>query len=185
MIDDGMSSTQIAKQLRDVVSERTIRRWQNLYKTTGMIDLKSPPGRPRIVRTKALIQKVKKRVNSKARQSARKLARSLAVSRETMRRIIKDDLKLRAYHVTSQPKLTENQKKQRMTSARWVRRELRKEDHRRIIFSDEKYCSVEGVFNRQNERVYAADRHHADQHSGIREKSKHPKTNNGMALCLS
>ena len=40
-----------------------------------------------------------------------------------------------------------------MTFAHWVRRELRKEDHRRILFSDEKYFSVEGVFNRQNERI--------------------------------
>jgi transposase len=40
MIDDDMSSLQNAKQLGNVVSERTVRRWQNLYKETGEIDLK-------------------------------------------------------------------------------------------------------------------------------------------------
>jgi transposase len=42
--NDGMTSIQIAKQLRKVVSERTVRRWQHLYRTTGEIDLKAPTG---------------------------------------------------------------------------------------------------------------------------------------------
>ncbi|CAF4393824.1 unnamed protein product, partial [Rotaria magnacalcarata] len=57
MTDDGISSRQIAKELRNVVSDRTVRRWQHLYKRTGSIDLNVPNGRPRIVRTKQLIQK--------------------------------------------------------------------------------------------------------------------------------
>lgn len=32
MINEDMSSVGIAKQLRNVVSERTVRRWKNLYK---------------------------------------------------------------------------------------------------------------------------------------------------------
>lgn len=74
MTDDGMSSLQIAKQLRKVVSERTVRRWQHLYRSVGTIDLKKPPGRPRIIRTKNLIRKVKHRLIYKGRRSARKLA---------------------------------------------------------------------------------------------------------------
>ena len=98
------------------------------------------------------------------------------MSRETMRRIITDNFKMRACRVTRQPKLTENQKKQRLSFAYRVRREFRKEDHRRILFCDEKYFSEEDVFKRQNERVDAVDRQDADQHSGIREKSKYSKT---------
>ncbi len=41
MTDDGMSSLQIAKQLRKVVSERTIRRWQYL---TGLGESESKLG---------------------------------------------------------------------------------------------------------------------------------------------
>ncbi|CAF4497109.1 unnamed protein product [Rotaria socialis] len=44
MTHDGMSSLQIAKQLRKVVSERTVRRWQHLYRSTDTIDLKTPAG---------------------------------------------------------------------------------------------------------------------------------------------
>ncbi|CAF1548778.1 unnamed protein product, partial [Didymodactylos carnosus] len=41
---------------------------------TGSIDLAKPPGRPRIVRTKNMIQKVKNRLKRKKRVSTRKLA---------------------------------------------------------------------------------------------------------------
>ncbi|CAF2977891.1 unnamed protein product [Rotaria sp. Silwood2] len=57
MIDDGMSPREIAKQLRKVVSDCTVRRWQHLYKTTGTIDLKTPAAELRIIRTKNPIQK--------------------------------------------------------------------------------------------------------------------------------
>jgi hypothetical protein len=38
-----------------VVSERRVRRWQNLYRETSEIDLKTPSGGPKIVRTKGLM----------------------------------------------------------------------------------------------------------------------------------
>jgi hypothetical protein len=118
---------------------------------------------------------VKQRLICKGRQSAHKLAKSFDVSRETMRRIIKEDLNLRAYRITTQPKLTDDHRKRRVSFAYWVRKFLRKEDHGKILFSDEKYFSVEGVFNRQNELVYAASRLEADEQGGINERSKYPK----------
>ena len=175
LIDNGLSSLQISKQLRNVVSQRTVRRWRQLYESTGKIDLRSPPGRTRTIRTKKLIRKVSKRLVSKGRQSARRLAKSFAVSRETMRRIIKNDLRLRPYRMTTRPKLTEDHKRRRVSFAYWVRRELKKEDHRQILFSDEKYFSVEGVFNRQNDRIYASSRLEADQRGGVHPTSKYPK----------
>jgi len=78
------------------------------------------------VRTKGLIQKVKQRFVYKGRRSAHQLARSFGVSREIMRRIIKDDLNLYAYRITTQPKLTNDNKKQRVSFAYWVRNALRK-----------------------------------------------------------
>jgi hypothetical protein len=175
MIDDGMTSVQISKQLRNVISERTIRRWQSFYKETGEIDLKKSSGRPRIVRTKGLIQKVKQRLICKGRRSTRQLARSFDVSSRTMRRIIKGDLHLRAYRITTQSKLNDDHKERRMSFAYWVRKTLRKKDHGKILFTDEKYFALEGVFNRQNERVYAVSRLEADEQGGINQKSKYPK----------
>ena len=62
VIDDGMSLVQIAKHLRNVVSQRTIRRWKNLYKERDEMDLKNSTDRSRIVRTKGLMQTVGWRV---------------------------------------------------------------------------------------------------------------------------
>jgi hypothetical protein len=56
-----------------------------------------------------------------------------------------------------------------------MRKELRKKDHGKILFSDEKYFSLEGVFNRQNECVYAASQQDADERGGINQKTKYPK----------
>ncbi|CAF2156435.1 unnamed protein product [Rotaria magnacalcarata] len=130
MTDDGMSSLQIAKELRKVVSERTVRRWQHLYRSVGTIDLKIPP----------------------ARRSARKLANSLAVSKGTIGRLIHDDLHLHFYHVTIQPNLKGEHKQGRVSFAYWIRKSLRKQDQEKILFFDEKYFELDGMYNRQNDR---------------------------------
>ncbi|CAF3933339.1 unnamed protein product [Rotaria sp. Silwood2] len=87
MIDDGMSPREIAKQLRKVVSDCTVRRWQHLYKTTGTIDLKTPAAELRIIRTKNPIQKVKRRFTYKSRRSARQLAKSLREIKQGIGRV--------------------------------------------------------------------------------------------------
>ena len=89
MVDDGMTSIEIAEQLRNVVSQRTVRRWSNIYKETGTIHLKTSIGRPRTVRTKGLIRKVKERLAYRGRRSARHLAKVFGISDTTMHRIIK------------------------------------------------------------------------------------------------
>lgn len=118
---------------------------------------------------------MKQRPVYKGRRSARHFAKLLGVSSSTMRRIIKDDLKLRCYRVVIQPKLTAAHKKSRVSFAHWVRRSMRKEDQEKILFTDEKYFSLEGVFNRRNECVYAVSREEADNHEGIREETKYPR----------
>ena len=75
MIDDELTSVEIAEQLRNVVSENTVRRWSNLYEETGAIHLKKSVGRPQTVRTKDLIRKVNKRLAYRGQRSARHLAK--------------------------------------------------------------------------------------------------------------
>ena len=55
----------IFRDLGGVVSKRTINLWIKMIKGTGSIDLLKPPGRPRTIRTKANIQKVKLRLAQK------------------------------------------------------------------------------------------------------------------------
>ncbi len=51
----------------------------------------------------------------------------------------------------------------------------KKKDHYQILFTDEKYFGLDGIFNRRNDRVYASSRQEADEHGGIRPVSKFPK----------
>ena len=58
--DDG--PIKIFRDLNDSVSLRTIKRWCKAVRDTGSINLSSPPGGQRIIRTKAAIQKVERRL---------------------------------------------------------------------------------------------------------------------------
>ncbi|CAF2096163.1 unnamed protein product [Rotaria magnacalcarata] len=136
MTDDGISSRQIAKELRNVV---------------------------------------KQRFTYKRRRSARQLAKSVRVSEATMRRVIQDDPHLHAYHVTIQPNIQDDHKQRRKSFAYWVRKSLRKKDHGLILFTDEKYFGMDGIYNRQNDRVYASSPQEVDGHGGIHRLSKFPK----------
>ncbi len=63
-----------------------------MIRETDSIDLSSPIGRPRVIRTKKMIEKVKNRLKCKKQVSSRKLANELDISERSVRRILKDDL---------------------------------------------------------------------------------------------
>ena len=47
--------------------------------------------------------------------------------------------------------------------ANWLRTNFRKEDTMRMFFSDGKFFDIDGVYNSQNDRVWAVDRADADK----------------------
>jgi len=49
---------------------------------------------------------------------------------------------------------------------------FRKEDTLQIIFSDEKFFVIDGVYNAQNDRVWAVNRTDANKKGGIKQKRK-------------
>ena len=52
----------------------------------------------------------------------------------------------------------------------------------KILFSDEKYFDIDGVYNSQNYRGWAINR--ADEKGGIKQRLKHLPSSNGVAKCL-
>ena len=44
----------------------------------------------------------------------------------------------------------------------------------RILFSDEKFFDIDGVYNSQNDRVWAGDRADANKKGGIKQRRKFP-----------
>ncbi|CAF2117487.1 unnamed protein product [Rotaria magnacalcarata] len=45
----------------------------------------------------------------------------------------------------------------------------------RILVSDKKFFDIDGVYNSQNDRVWAIDRAYADKNGGIKQKRKFPQ----------
>ena len=165
----------IFRDLGGVVSKRTINLWLKMIKGTGSIDLLKLPGRPPTIRTKANIQKAKLRLAQKKRASTRKLAAEMCISRTSTQRILRKDLGYFPYKKIKQPKLTDLQKKKRVKFANWVLNHYIKDDTRRWLFSDEKFFDLDGVYNSQNDRVWAASREEADEKGGLHEKTKFPQ----------
>ena len=111
--DDG--PTKIFQDLNDSVSLRTNDRWYKVVRVTGSVNLSSPPGCQRILRTKGTIQKIKHRLEQRKPVSSRKTPRQLDISRISIRRILRNDLGLRAYKVQNKPLLTNEHKEERVS----------------------------------------------------------------------
>lgn len=141
---------------------------------SGSIDLSYSPGRPRTARTTGNIQKVKTRLKRKKRVSSRKLAKEIGISRRTVQRILRSDLGCRPYKKIVEPMLTEEHKVKRKRFFNWIRNNFAKEDTRKILFSDEKMFDIDGVYNSQNDRIWAVDRKEADKNGGVKQRRKFP-----------
>jgi len=56
-----------------------------------------------------------------------------------------------------------------------VRNNFRKEDTLKILFSDEKMFDIDGIYNAQNDRIWAVNREEADKKGGVWQKRKFPQ----------
>ncbi len=62
--------------------------------------------------------------------------------------------------------------KKRKKFDNWIWTNFRKEETTKILFSDEKMFDIDGVYNSQNDRVWAVNRAEADKKDGIKQKRK-------------
>ena len=157
------------------ISLVTVKRWCQMMRRIGSIELSGTHGGPRIVRTKENILKVKNRLRRKTGVSARKLLMELGISATSVRRILKVDLGLKPYKKVIKPSLFDDQKIKRKKFANWVRNNFRKEETNRILFSDEKFFDIDDVYNSQNDRVWTVDRADADEKGDIQQRRKFPQ----------
>ena len=172
--ENGDGPTKIYRDLGGVVSLTTIKSWIQRLSTTGSITLAYSPGRPRTVRTKVNISKAKSRLAQKKRVSTRRLAAELNISRTSAQRILQKDLGCFPYKKIKQPKLSDLQKTKRVKFANWVLNNFTKEDTKKWLFTDEKYFDLDGVFNVQNDRIWAVSGEEADKQGARHQKTKFP-----------
>ena len=172
---NGVGPTKIFNDLNGIIGLSTVKRWCKIIKETGSINLSKPSGRPCTVRTKAAIKKVKQQLQREKNVTTRKLSKKIGIPRTSLRRILKNDLKYCPYKRIIEPALTDDHKAKRKKFANWVRTNFKKEQTMKIIFSDEKMFDIDGVYNSQNERIWASDRVTANKNGGIKKKQKFPQ----------
>ena len=168
----GQTPKTIFQDLNGAVSYRTVKRWCKVIRKTGAIDLSKPSTCHRTFRTKAAIQKIKRKSKSGKRISYRELALEMDMSFSSAYRILRKDLKMKPYKVTVEPILKDEHKTQRKKFAIWARKNLSKEDTMRILFSDEKMFDVDGICTNQNDRIWAVNREEANRRSRKKTATK-------------
>lgn len=67
----GEGRTKIFRDLSGGLCLKTVKQWCEMIHDTGSIDISNPPGCPRIIRTPAIIQKVKDQMCGKRKFSNR------------------------------------------------------------------------------------------------------------------
>ena len=155
--DNGFSPASIAKQLAKVhIGERKVYRTIKRLRETGTIADRKRSGRPRSVRTPALVNKVKCRLLRNPKQSINHMASQLKVKRSTLQRVVKFDLGLRPYKLRKLQGLTQDQRDKRHQRSKVLLKRFARKKLDNIVFSDEKLFSVSEYHNSQNVRIYAA-----------------------------
>ena len=173
--EKGEGPSEIFRHLNGALCLRTVKRWCKMIREAGSIELSTSPGRSRTIRTKESIKKVKHRLNRKKKVTSRKLAVELNISRTSVRRILKNDLLFRPYKIIVEPLLTDEHKEKRKKFSNCVRTRFRKEDTMKILFSDEKLFDIDGIYNSQNDHIWAVSRVEADKRGGVKQKRKFPE----------
>ena len=164
------------QDLNGAVSYQTVKRWCKMIRKTGAIDLSKLSACHRTVYTKAAIQKIKRKSKGGKRISCRKLALEMDMSSFSRAyRILKKELKMKPYKKTVEPLLTDEHKAQRRKFANWARKKFWKEDTMRIPFSDEKMFDLDGIYNSENNRIWAVNREEANRRSGKKQQRKFPQ----------
>ena len=149
--DNGDGTTKIFRHLNGAIRLSAIEWWCRRIREVGTIDLVNPRGCSRTIRTKATIQKIKRRLNRQKPLSSQKLARELGISRSSVQRILMNDRELQAYKMQKEPLLTDEHEEKRMKFANWIRTNFRKKNTMNILLSDEKIFDIDEVYNSHND----------------------------------
>ena len=114
---------------------------------------RKPHERHRPVRTPELVESVRQTVAEDPSTGISSLARDSEISRRTMQRVVHEDLGMKSYRMDQRQFLSNTARERRKNRSAAILNRLKGSDAGKIIvFSDEKWWTVEKVHNRQNDR---------------------------------
>lgn len=177
--EDIVKALQAQKTVKDIVEElgvpcRTVYRIKDRLKTRGTTKRKTGSGRPLSVVTSGFIEKIKQKVKRNPVLTMRGMARELGVNEKSVRKAVKL-LGARSLARTKRFLLTESLKASRLARAKKILSMLKKKSPV-ILFTDEKYFTVNPVSNSRHDRL-VSDLHVSDIPAKVRfsPQMKHPR----------
>lgn len=119
----------------------TCKEWAKIYQLEGRLLPNSSPGRPRTVRAKENINKVKEALKEPAKKvSIRKISNNIKQKKSSVHLILKEDLGLKAFKMKKKPKLLPRHKVARKNFAlKFLNSSIEK-----WVFTDEKRFTLNG-----------------------------------------
>lgn len=115
----------------------------------GTLDRRPGQGRKRSIRTKSVIQAVKRRIKRNPIRTMRGMARDMKINECTMRKIVKKDLKAKSRARCQRHIISGQAKAKRLERSKKLLTVMKKKPPV-ILFSDEKLFRVDSVSNSRN-----------------------------------
>lgn len=173
----GHPPVMIFKLLQNLkITKQFVYRTIERFSSTLSVDDRERSGRPRTVRTPAVIKAVKARIARNPIRKQKLMAIQMSVKRSSLKKIINEDLGLHAYRRHTGHLLNTRLKTLRLQRSRALLKRYAKNGHRKILFSDEKIFTVEENFNRQNDKVYAKNSQEANTVAPKVQRGHHPSS---------
>ena len=168
----GKSNKEVVEELK--VSAKTVYNVKKCFEEGKGLGHQSGAGRPKSVSTPRLINAIKSRVARNPVQTMRGMARDLNVSEKTVRRIVKDKLKAKSFARNQKFLLTDRIKTTRLDRCKKILNQMKKKTPI-ILFTDEKYFTVDPIINSRTNRYIAKGRaKDAPDHVRSVQNTKHP-----------
>ncbi|CAD6198710.1 unnamed protein product [Caenorhabditis auriculariae] len=140
-VKNGMTNSEIVKKLK--VSRVLVFRTAQRYRRLGTSDDMQRSGRPVAVTTPEAVKAVREKIRRTPERSMRKMSKEYKMSRESMRTIVKDKLKMIPYRMQKGAFLSQKNKTFRMKKARKLLAGTKDGSHLTTLFTDEKIFTVE------------------------------------------
>ena len=140
--------------VRDAPGRKTVWKIVNKFRTGRTVHNlnKGRSGRHKAARTPENIDAVRHSVTQSPKKSSRRRSQELGLSRSSIRRILKLDLKLFPYHIQVKHKLTAEDQRARVRMCDWFNAKMEEDEEwiDNVWFSDEAHFHLDGHVNSKN-----------------------------------
>ena len=133
---------------------KAVKRFKEIRSTQPRV--RSSPERPS--RTKKLVKNVREKLRQNPARSVTKLAQEANVSQSTMRRLLKNNLQLKAYKITKNQTSLGCHKKKRLEREKLLLNRLFDDTQPTILWTDEKLFTIQAIHNPQNDRIWTKNK---------------------------